>query len=283
MSPSRYRLVRGPVRPVRKTFTPLIRGSGRVCGAPARICSPAGAVRPLSAGNVRGARPPLLNQEWPPSNDEDLRGQHNGSGDRQSSQRQQDARHGRCGRAQQCGRALRSGLRPPPRREDGRAGHRSDPRQGRPVPRVHARRGQGVQRHRRESGTRPRLHLEVAGRGGRDGRHRRPRAGRHRARGIPPRDGGQGDPLQAVRRGRRGADRAGHHRRGRDHRDRGAPRAVLRRGEPGGHLGPPVLRDRAQAPGTSRHPGLPRRPARHCRGDPRGPAQRGQAVRPDAR
>ncbi|CAM5275605.1 malic enzyme-like NAD(P)-binding protein [Streptomyces hirsutus] len=53
----------------------------------------------------------------------------------------------------------------------------------------------------------------------------------------PSGDGGQGHPLQAVRRRGRGSARPELHRRGRDHRDRGPARPVLRRREPGGHLG----------------------------------------------
>ena len=38
---------------------------------------------------------------------------------------------------------------------------------------------------------------------------------------------------------------------------------ALRRHQPRGHLGPALLRDRGAAQGRARHPGLPRRPARH--------------------
>ncbi|MQS35467.1 hypothetical protein FFZ77_07570 [Streptomyces katsurahamanus] len=52
----------------------------------ARVFTPPPAGRPTArAGRGHGARPPLLNQEWKPSTDEDLRGQINGSGDRQPS------------------------------------------------------------------------------------------------------------------------------------------------------------------------------------------------------
>ena len=69
--------------------------------------------------------------------------------------------------------------------------------------------------------------------------------GRHRPGGVPAGDGGQGDPLQAVRRRRRRPDRAGLHRHRRDRRDRRPARAVLRRRQPGGHLRAALLRDRA--------------------------------------
>ena len=39
--------------------------------------------------------------------------------------------------------------------------------------------------------------------------------------------------------------------------------AELRRHQPRGHLGAALLRDRGPAQGAARHPGLPRRPARH--------------------
>ena len=48
-----------------------------------------------------------------------------------------------------------------------------------------------------------------------------------------------------------------------DHRDRQGDRPGLRRDQPGGHRRPALLRDRAPAAGRARHPGLPRRPARH--------------------
>ncbi len=52
---------------------------------------------------------------------------------------------------------------------------------------------------------------------------------------------------------------------GRDSRDRQEPGARVRRHKPGGYLGPAVLRDRRAAEEGSRHPCLPRRPARHGR------------------
>ena len=49
-----------------------------------------------------------------------------------------------------------------------------------------------------------------------------------------------------------------------------APRAGVRRHQPRGHLRAALLRDRGAAEGDARHPGLPRRPARH-RGRRRSP------------
>ena len=84
-------------------------------------------------------------------------------------------------------------------------------------------------------------------------------------------DGGQGGPVQAVRWRRRRPDLPGHDGRRGDHRDGPPARPELRRDQPRGHLRPALLRDRGAAQGASRHPGLPRRPARHRRRRPRCP------------
>ena len=60
-----------------------------------------------------------------------------------------------------------------------------------------------------------------------------------------------------------------------------AARAELRRHQPRGHLRAALLRDRAAAQGAARHPGLPRRPARHRRGGARG-ARRARCGSPAA-
>ena len=69
------------------------------------------------------------------------------------------------------------------------------------------------------------------------------------------------------------------HRRGR--------RADVRRHQPRGHRGAALLRDRAAAEGVARHPGLPRRPARHRGRRAGGAAERAegrrQATRDDVR
>ena len=108
---------------------------------------------------------------------------------------------GGAGRARrQAGRDHRPHLRAAPRRQDlhraGRPGE--DPR--RPLDGLHARRGAGLHRDRREPPEGLQVHDqgEHGGRGHR--RHRRAGAGRHRARGGHARDGGQGDALQGVRR-----------------------------------------------------------------------------------
>ena len=52
--------------------------------------------------------------------------------------------------------------------------------------------------------------------------------------------------------------------------------ADVRRHQPRGHLGAALLRDRGAAQGRARHPGLPRRPARHRGGDDGGAVQRAE-------
>ncbi len=75
--------------------------------------------------------------------------------------------------------------------------------------------------------------------------------------------GGQGCPVQAVRRYRRLAAVPGHPGPRRDRRHRQGGLARLRRDQPRGHLRAALLRDRGAAARDARHPGLPRRPARH--------------------
>ena len=108
-------------------------------------------------------------------------------------------------------------------------------------------------------------------------RHRRPGPGQHR----PPRGqaghGGQGRPLQEVRRHRRLRHRAERARPRPAHRGHRRDGAHLRRHQPRGHQGPGVLLHRAQAPRAAQDPRLPRRPARHRhhrgRGDRQWPAR----------
>ena len=103
------------------------------------------------------------------------------------------------------------------------------------------------------------------GQHGRRGHRRlgRARARQHRAGRGAAGDGGQGRAVQAVRRHRRVADLPGHPGRRRDRAHRRADRARLRRHQPRGHLRAALLRDRAPAAREARHPGVPRRPARH--------------------
>ena len=68
----------------------------------------------------------------------------------------------------------------------------------------------------------------------------------------------------------------------RDHQLRQAPRQRLGRHQPRGHQGPGVLHHRAAAARAARHPGVPRRPARHRDHRRRRPDQRA-AISPAAR
>ena len=105
---------------------------------------------------------------------------------------------------------------------------------------------------------------------------RRARPRQHRPRGGDAGDGGQVHALQRVRRRRRLPDLPRHPGRRRD-RPRGrTDGADLRRHQPRGHLRPALLRNRGPAEGGDRHPGLPRRPARHRRGDDGGALQRAE-------
>ncbi len=134
----------------------------------------------------------------------------------------------------------------------------------RPVPRLHPRRGPGLPGDRREPGGRPPADHQAQHR--RRG-HRRlggARARQHRPGGGAAGDGGQGGAVQAVRRRRRLAGLPGHpgHRRDR--------RRSSRRSRPvyGGInlediAAPRCFEIEAPAARAARHPGLPRRPARH--------------------
>ena len=82
--------------------------------------------------------------------------------------------------------------------------------------------------------------------------------------------------VQRVRRRRRLPDLPRHPGRRRDRQGGRTDGADLRRHQPRGHLRPALLRDRGAAEGVPRHPGLPRRPARHRGGDDGGPLQRAE-------
>ena len=107
--------------------------------------------------------------------------------------------------------------------------------------------------------------------------------GQHRPRRGAAGDGGQGRAVQAVRRHRRLAALPRHPGHRRDRRDRPRDLPGLRRHQPRGHLRPPLLRDRGPAARAPRHPGLPRRPARHRDRGARRAAQRAAGGRQGAR
>ena len=149
-----------------------------------------------------------------------------------------------------------------------------------PGPAVHPRRRRGLARDRRRPQPVDPLHRARQHRCRHQRRHGGARSGRHRpARGVAG-DGGQGGAVQALRRHRRRAGRHGdRHRRGAGRGDR-PHRAVVRRHQPRGHLGAAVLRHRGAAQGAPRHPGVPRRPARHGDRGARRAAQRREGARP---
>ena len=107
------------------------------------------------------------------------------------------------------------------------------------------------------------VHLgQPPGRGGQR-RHRGARPRRHRSRGVAAGDGGQERAVQDVRRPGLDPDRAGHQGPRRDRRDPDPAAPDVRRGQPRGHLGAALLRDRAPRHRGAGLPGHARRPARH--------------------
>ena len=93
-------------------------------------------------------------------------------------------------------------------------------------------------------------------------------------------DGGQVRAFQGVRRPRLDPDRAGHQGSRRDRGNPGAAAPDVRRGQPRGHLGAPLLRDRAPPHRGAGLPGHARRPARHRDRRAGGAARSGQGPRP---
>ena len=124
-------------------------------------------------------------------------------------------------------------------------------------------RGAGEPRAGREARGRPTPDHQAQQRRRGDRRVRRARPGQRRPVRGAAGDGGQGRAVQAVRQHRRLADLPGHPGRRPDRRHGRGHRPRLRRDQPGGHLRAALLRGRAQAAGHARHPGVPRRPARH--------------------
>ena len=111
-------------------------------------------------------------------------------------------------------------------------------------------------------------------RGGHHQRHGGARPRQYRRARRQARDGGQGLPVQEVRRHRRVRHRGRRDRSGEVHRDRRPPGADLRRHQPRGHQGSRMLRHRDEAARAHEDPGLPRRPARHRHRGRRRPDQR---------
>ena len=134
-----------------------------------------------------------------------------------------------------------------------------------------------------EDRARGRVHLaREPGRRGHQ-RHRGAGAGRHRAARRQAGDGGQGLPVQEVRRHRRlrhRARREGPRQAGRDHR---RARADARRHQSRGHQAPECFDDREEAARAAEDPGVPRRPARHRDHLGGGAAEQPRAHRPPHR
>ena len=161
-----------------------------------------------------------------------------------------------------------------PRRQADDRVEGADPQPRRPVADLHPGRRTGLPGHRREPRGRPAPHHQAQHGRGRDRRLRRARAGQHRPAGGAAGDGGQGGAVQALRRHRRVPDLPRHPGRRGDRRRGQGHRAGLRGHQPGGHLGPALLRGRGPPARGARHPRLPRRPARHGHRRAGGPAQR---------
>ena len=158
---------------------------------------------------------------------------------------------------------LRPDVPDAPRRQDRGRAEGTAENAGRPVDGVHARRRARLLRDRGRPGEG--LEPDDQAAHGRRGQRRdggaRPR--RHRPGGRAARDGGQGDAVQGVRRRRCLPHLSCDDGPRRDRRRGEGDRAGLRRDQPRGHLGAALLRDRGPAAQGARHPGLPRRSARH--------------------
>ena len=115
----------------------------------------------------------------------------------------------------------------------------------------------------RRRAPRRRVHDPPEHRGDRERRIGRARPGRHRSEGCDAGHGGQGTVVQGVRWCRRVPDLSRRVVAGGDHRDGGAARPDVRRHQPRGHRGSGCVPGRRGAQGAARHPGVPRRPARH--------------------
>ena len=108
-----------------------------------------------------------------------------------------------------------------------------------------------------------RLHLQGQFRRGHLQRHGGPGAGQSRRAGGKAGHGGQGGPLQTLCRHRLDRPRDRHARCRRVRQLRALPAPGVRRHQPRGHPRARVLCHRRAAARTPRHPGIPRRPARH--------------------
>ena len=118
---------------------------------------------------------------------------------------------------------------------------------------------------------------------GADQRNRRARPRRHRPARRQAGDGGQGGPVQEIRRHRCLRHRGGGEERRQARRCHRRARADVRRHQPRGHQGPRVFRGRGEGEGPDGHSRLPRRSARHGDHRFRGDRQRARTHRQDDR
>ena len=169
-----------------------------------------------------------------------------------------------------------------PREDRGRP-HQALLHRARPLAGLHTRGGRALPGHREGAGALLPVHGPRQPGGGHLQRHGGAGPGGHRPPGRQAGHGGQGRPLQAVRRHRRLRHRGGREGRRPLLPGRQGPGADLRRHQPRGHQGPRVLRDREPAQEGDAHPGLPRRPARHRHHLRRRAAQRAGAGRQEDR
>ena len=168
---------------------------------------------------------------------------------------------------------------PGPARQARSRGHQADGDPARPVARLFARRrraGAGDRRGR-EQGLR--LHHQGQFRRRHHQRHRHPRPRQPRRARRQAGDGRQGGAVQALRRHRFHRSRSVVRGSRRDHQLRQAARQELGRHQSRRHQGAGVLHHRAAAARTARHPGVPRRPARHRDHRRRRPDQRARSHR----
>ena len=115
----------------------------------------------------------------------------------------------------------------------------------------------------RDPANRPRVYRAWQPRRGHLEWHRGTGSRQYRGTGRQTGDGGQGRPVQEVRRHRRVRYRSRSAGSGKVLRRGGGPRADLWRDQPRGHQGTGVLRHRGEPARANEDPGVPRRPARH--------------------
>ena len=168
---------------------------------------------------------------------------------------------------------------PGPARQARSRGHQADGDAARPVARLFARRRRAGAGDRRGREPGLRLHDQGQFRRRHHQRHRHPGPRQPRRAGGKAGDGRQGGAVQALRRHRFDRSRSVDRGPRRVHQLREVARQELGRHQPRGHQGAGVLHHRAAAARAARHPGVPRRPARHRDHRRRRPDQRARPHR----